>query len=52
MVRSIVGTIVEAGTGRRRPGDILRVLRSQDRSEAGQLAPPQGLCLWAVGYDV
>jgi tRNA pseudouridine38-40 synthase len=52
MVRSIVGTIVEAGAGRRRPGEILRVLRSTDRSEAGQLAPPQGLCLWAVGYDV
>lgn len=52
MVRSIVGTIVEAGAGRRRPGDLLRVLRSTDRAEAGQLAPPQGLCLWAVGYDV
>jgi tRNA pseudouridine38-40 synthase len=51
MVRSIVGTIVEAGAGHRRPGDILSVLRSADRSEAGQLAPPEGLCLWAVGYD-
>jgi len=51
MVRSIVGTIVEAGLGRRRPGDILRVLRSRDRAEAGRVAPAQGLCLWAVGYD-
>jgi tRNA pseudouridine38-40 synthase len=51
MVRSIVGTIVEAGAGRRRPGDLLSVLRSGDRAEAGQLAPPEGLCLWAVGYD-
>jgi tRNA pseudouridine38-40 synthase len=51
MVRSLVGTIVEAGAGRRRPGDLLRVLRSRDRAAAGQLAPPQGLCLWAVGYD-
>jgi tRNA pseudouridine38-40 synthase len=51
MVRAIVGTIVEAGAGRRRPGDLMRVLRSTDRSHAGQLAPPQGLCLWAVGYD-
>jgi tRNA pseudouridine38-40 synthase len=52
MVRAIVGTIVEAGAGRRRPGDLLRVLHGTDRAEAGQLAPPQGLCLWAVGYDV
>jgi tRNA pseudouridine38-40 synthase len=51
MVRSMVGTIVEAGGGRRRPGDLLRVLRSRDRNQAGQLAPPEGLCLWAVGYD-
>jgi len=51
MVRAMVGTIVEAGAGRRRPGDLLRVLRSGDRAEAGRLAPPEGLCLWAVGYD-
>jgi tRNA pseudouridine38-40 synthase len=51
MVRSIVGTIVEAGAGRRRPGDLLRILRGGNRGEAGKVAPPQGLCLWAVGYD-
>ena len=51
MVRSIVGTLVEAGTGKRRPGDLLAVLRSRDRARAGQLAPPNGLCLWDVGYE-
>jgi tRNA pseudouridine38-40 synthase len=51
MVRSIVGTLVEVGSGKRRPGDILGVLRSRDRARAGQLAPPHGLCLWTVGYD-
>ena len=50
MVRSIVGTLVEAGAGRRRPGDILRTLRSGDRAEAGAVAPPHGLCLWRVDY--
>jgi tRNA pseudouridine38-40 synthase len=50
-VRSIVGTLVEAGSGKRRPGDILAVLRSRDRARAGQLAPPHGLCLWDVGYE-
>lgn len=50
MVRSIVGTLVEAGTGKRRPGDLLAVLHSGDRAQAGNLAPPEGLCLWEVGY--
>ena len=51
MVRSVVGTLVEAGAGRRRPGDILRTLRSGDRAQAGAVAPPHGLCLWRVDYD-
>ena len=50
MVRSIVGTLVETGHGKRRPGELLTVLRSDDRRLAGQLAPPHGLCLWEVGY--
>jgi glycine/D-amino acid oxidase-like deaminating enzyme len=27
------------------------IIRSGDRAEAGQLAPPHGLCLWDVSYD-
>lgn len=50
MVRSLVGTMVEAGRGRRRPGETLAALRSRDRSAAGPVAPPHGLCLWEVGY--
>lgn len=50
MVRSIVGMLVDAGRGHKRPGDILTVLRARDRSVATNLAPPHGLCLWAVGY--
>ncbi len=50
MVRSIVGTLVEVGSGRRKPGDMLGILRARDRDAAGQLAPPRGLCLWEVGY--
>jgi tRNA pseudouridine38-40 synthase len=41
---------VEVGTGKRRPGEILGVLREGDRNAAGQMAPPRGLCLWEVGY--
>jgi tRNA pseudouridine38-40 synthase len=50
MVRSIVGTLVDVGVGRRTPGDVLGIIRAGDRNEAGQVAPPRGLCLWDVGY--
>ena len=43
MVRAITGTLVEVGTGKRRPGEILGVLRGGDRNAAGQMAPPRGL---------
>jgi tRNA pseudouridine38-40 synthase len=51
MVRSLVGTLVDVGRGRKRPSDILHILRSADRGQAGQPAPPQGLTLMAVRYD-
>jgi tRNA pseudouridine38-40 synthase len=50
MVRSIVGTLVDIGQGRRTPGDVMGILRSRDRSQAARIAPPQGLCLWHVEY--
>lgn len=50
MVRSVVGTLVEAGTGQRRAGQMRAIVASGDRAQAGQLAPPEGLCLWEVRY--
>ena len=50
MVRSIVGTLIEMGRGLRRPGEMAGIIRAEDRSVAGGVAPPQGLCLWEVGY--
>ncbi len=50
MVRSIVGTLVDVGTGKIRPGDILRLIRARDRNAAGRVGAPHGLCLWEVGY--
>lgn len=50
MVRSVVGTMVAAGHGQVRAGDILTILRSGDRAQAAPVAPPQGLCLWHVAY--
>ena len=51
MVRNIVGTLVEVGTGRRTPASMEPLLASRDRSEAGPTAPAQGLCLMRVEYD-
>jgi tRNA pseudouridine38-40 synthase len=50
MVRSLVGTLVDVGRGRNRASDILWILRSADRQQASQPAPPQGLTLTAVRY--
>jgi tRNA pseudouridine38-40 synthase len=50
MVRSLVGTLVDAGRGKLHAGDLLGILDGGSRDAAGQLAPPQGLCLWHVDY--
>ena len=50
MVRAIVGTLVPVGAGRWTPGDVRRILDAQDRSQAGDTAPPQGLYLVEVDY--
>lgn len=50
MVRSIVGTLVEVGLGKRRAGDVRGILAARDRRYAGDLAPAHGLCLWEVLY--
>ena len=50
MVRSIVGTLVDVGSGHLTPGQMTGILRAGQRTAAGQVAPPQGLCLWEVGY--
>jgi tRNA pseudouridine38-40 synthase len=51
MVRTIVGTLVEAGDGRRTPESIRDLLVSGKRAAAGPTAPPVGLYLVRVDYD-
>lgn len=57
MVRIIVGTLVEIGTGRRAPRDIFRLLgqgdggRKAGRGDAGPTVPARGLCLLRVAYS-
>jgi len=50
MVRSLVGTMVDVGRGRKTAGDMAWIVRSGDRALAGSPAPPHGLCLEEVGY--
>jgi tRNA pseudouridine38-40 synthase len=51
MVRSLVGTLLYVGTGRLSPQDMPGILEARDRSAAGPVAPPHGLCLVSVEYD-
>ena len=51
MVRTIVGTLLECGKGRRDPGGIAALLASRDRSAAGLTAPAHGLYLAGVRYE-
>ena len=50
MIRSMVGTLVDVGLARKHAGELLGILAGRDRSKASPLAPPNGLCLWAVAY--
>jgi tRNA pseudouridine38-40 synthase len=52
MVRNMVGTCVDAGAGRLDPAAVQEILAARDRSRAGATAPPQGLHLMQVTYEV
>lgn len=50
MVRNMVGTLIEIGEGKRKPEDILKILETKNRTEAGKTANPEGLYLNDVYY--
>jgi tRNA pseudouridine38-40 synthase len=51
MVRTLAGTLIEVGAGRRAPDSIPGLLASAERGRAGPTAPACGLTLVAVRYD-
>ena len=50
MVRIVVGTLVEVGMKKRKPDEVLEILGSQKRENAGVTMPAKGLTLWNVEY--
>jgi tRNA pseudouridine38-40 synthase len=50
MVRALVGTLLEVGTGKKTVADFEKIIQVQDRSKAGAQAPAEGLFLVEVGY--
>lgn len=51
MVRIVVGTLAEVGTGARPVAQVAEILASRDRTIAGITAPARGLELIEVRYD-
>lgn len=51
MVRTMVGTLVLVGLGKRDPEWVREVLHARNRQAAGQNAPAKGLVLWNVNYQ-
>ena len=51
MVRFMAGTVVAHAQGRLDEERLRRILEEGERPQLVDCAPPQGLCLMAVGYD-
>jgi len=51
-VRILVGTLQLVGRGQWTRRDVEQALEARDRTRAGPTAPPQGLCLMEVRYDL
>lgn len=50
MVRTMVGTVLEIGSGRWRPERVQEAIAGKDRALAGPCLPPQGLCLQWIRF--
>ena len=50
MVRNMVGLLIEVGEGKRKPEEIIEILKLEDRTFAGKTAPACGLYLRNVFY--
>ena len=51
MVRAIVGTLLEVGSGKISVDDFRKIIESKNRSNAGLSVPAKGLFLTKVEYS-
>ncbi|MGC4041620.1 MAG: tRNA pseudouridine(38-40) synthase TruA [Flavobacterium sp.] len=51
MVRAIVGTMINIGTGKIPVSDLEKIIKSKDRGQAGFSVPAHGLYLTKIDYD-
>lgn len=51
MVRILTGTLVEIGLGKKKVGDIQKILLSRSRLSAGITLPAKGLCFLRASYE-
>lgn len=50
MMRNIIGTLVDVGSGKLTEEGFSRVVSARNRQQAGMTAPARGLCLLEVRY--
>lgn len=51
MIRIMTGTLIEVGNGTKQSEDIVKILESKDRQNAGYTVPAEGLALLKVKYE-
>jgi len=51
MVRSIVGSLIDVGQGKKSQIDFRKIIEARDRGKAGQSVPAKGLILMDIGYE-
>ena len=52
MVRILAGTLIDMGRGAKSAEDMAAIIASGDRTQAGPTAPPQGLTLVRIHYNM
>ena len=50
MVRAIVGTLMDIGTGKLKVEDLPNIIAAKNREEASVSVPGHGLFLWKIDY--
>tara|TARA_B100000686_G_scaffold303055_1_gene339579 strand:- start:1746 stop:1958 length:213 start_codon:yes stop_codon:yes gene_type:complete len=50
MIRNIMGTLIDIGTGRLDPHQMKEILEAKDRQKASKTVSPEGLYLIGIKY--